>query len=223
METLVLRVVDQISDDDAASESPTYCTTPDCRQDVACFVLNRVPQRYVNSARGEAHVDGDLTNDLQLRIDVVTLVHEGLRRVTSIRRSYYDEDTGNEPVQGPAFRLPIIKGRLFNGLDFQPITDVAVRLLANDALLTMIDNRWSNPYVIPENTPATYIFLPRPLPANHAGERKEMELEIRVEDPQYEPFHHFFKLEVSSKPVAADLLDTTSDLRVPDLYLLPAV
>lgn len=223
METLVLRVVEEISEEDAAGGQPTYCTTPDCRMDVACFVLNRIPQRYVNSARGQAHVEDDLHNDMQLRVDVVTLVHEGLRRVTSTRRSFYDQTDDAPPVEGPVFCLPILKGRLFNGLDFTPIIDVPVQLRLDDELIPMTDNRWSNPYIIPSNTPGTYIFLPRPLAAGASGEQRTFEFELRVEDDRYEPFHHFLTVDVTSRSAPPDLMDASADHRVPDLYVLPAV
>lgn len=223
MEELVLRIVDELCDEDAASEHPSYCTSPDCRQDVACFVLNRVPQRYVSSARGQAHVDKETHEDLQLRIDVVTLTHEGLRRVTSVRRSYYDTESGARPIEGPVYALPILKGRLFNGLTFQPVSDIQVQLRLQETAVEMIDNRWQNPYVVNDSTPGTFIFLPRPIQAEKSDHQGSFEFEIYVEDDQYEPFHHFFTVGSISKTATPDLLDVSADFRLPDLYLLPAV
>ncbi|MFW6313932.1 MAG: late competence development ComFB family protein, partial [Spirochaetota bacterium] len=130
MEESVLRIVDEICDEDEASAGPKYCTTPECRMDTACFVLNRVQQRYVSSARGQAHTDLEIENDRQLFVDIVTLAHEGLRRVSSFGRSFYGHaNAGIDFPTGPRFYLPTIKGRLFNGLSFELIVDVDVHLL----------------------------------------------------------------------------------------------
>lgn len=223
MEETVLRVVDEICDEDEAARSPRYCTTTECRMDAACYVLNRVPQRYVSSARGQAHTELDLARDQQLCVDLVTLAHEGLRRVTTVRRSFYGgEDTFVTSVTGPHYYLPTIKGRLLNGTTFELVTNVPVRLLCDDDPVSMLDSRWQNPYVIVENTAGTFLFWPAPVPAESQGIRQTFEFEIRVETAGFEPFRHFFTIARDSIAQIPDALEISGEHRLPDLYLLPA-
>ena len=223
MEESVLRVVDEICDEDEASDTPKYCTSSECRMDAACYVLNRIPQRYVSSARGQAHTERELVRDQQLSVDLVTLAHEGLRRVSSVRRSFYgSEDTFVHSVTGPHYYLPTIKGRLFDGTTFDLVTDVPVCLYSNDEPVRMLDSRWQNPYEIVGNTAGTFLFWPAPLPAGSEGVRESFEFEIRVETGRYEPFRHFFTIERTSIAQIPDALEITGEHRLPDLYLLPA-
>ncbi|MFW5684805.1 MAG: late competence development ComFB family protein [Spirochaetota bacterium] len=223
MEEAVLRVVDEICDEDQARPDSRYCTTSECRMDVACFVLNRVPQRYVSSARGQAHTELELANDQQLFVDLVTLTHEGLKRVSSVRRAFYgDANTYVESVRGPHCYLPTIKGRLFDGTTFELMSEVTVSLLRDDDPVRMIDSRWQNPYEIVSNTAGTYLFWPAPVETDADGERHTFEFEIRVEAPGYDPFHHFFTVERTSIAQIPDAMETSGEHRLPDLYLLPA-
>lgn len=222
MEESVLRIVDEICDDDETAGSLLYCTSAECRTDAACYVLNRIPQRYVSSARGQAHADLEMSNDQQLVVDLVTLAHEGLRRVTSVRRSFYSEtDDAVGSIPGPGFYLPTIKGRLFHGLSFELVTDVEVGLLLDDAPIAMIDSRWQNPYQIVPNTAGTYLFWPAPVPADVAGARRVFEFEIRVEADGFDPLHHFFSIERGAIARVPDAIEACGEHRLPDLYLLP--
>ncbi len=222
MEESVLKIVDEICDDDEAGENPKYSTTSECRLDTACFVLNRIQQRYVSSARGQAHTDLEIENDRQLFVDIVTLAHEGLRRVSSYGRAFYghgDVDVVNPT--GPQFYLPTIKGRLFNGLSFELIVDVDVHLLLDNEPAVMLDNRWQNPYEIVANTAGTYLFWPAPLAADTETQRRTFEFEVRVEANGFDPLHHFFTLERSASAQIPDALEISGEHRLPDLYLLP--
>jgi competence protein ComFB len=222
MEEYVIQIVDQICNEDEASDAPKYTTGPECRMDTACFVLNRIPQRYVSSARGQAHTEQSLSRNQQLFVDVVTLTHEGLRRVTSVQRSFYGEEpTSPDDVHGPRFYLPTIMGRLLNGVSFDLLVDTDVHLLANDEPVKMLDSRWQNPYRTVANTPGSYLFWPAPLAAEKAGVEKTFEFEIRVEDDRFDAFRHFFTISRTSTDQIPNALEMTSEHRIPDLYLLP--
>lgn len=223
MEETVLRIVDEISDEDESSASPRYCNSADCRTDAACYVLNRIPQRYVSSQRGQAHVEYELQQDRQVSVDIVTLAHEGLRRVSSVRRPFYgDGDTSAHRHTGPRFCMPTVKGRLFDGASFELVTDVPVELLLDDDRVAMLDARWQNPYRIAANTAGTYLFWPRPVAAEREGMERSFELEIRVESVRYELFRHYFVVNRTSITQVPDPLEMGGEHRLPDLYLLPA-
>lgn len=223
MEEAVLRIVDEICDDQEQTGDSRYCTSNECRMDAACYVLNRVPQRYVSSARGQAHTELELASDQQLFVDLVTLAHEGLRRVSSVRRAFYGgEDASVRAVSGPHFYLPTIKGRLFNGVTFDLVTNVDVFLLRENEPAVMMDTRWQNPYTIVENTAGTYLFWPAPVPASQADTRSTFEFEVRVDARGFEPLRHFFTIERTSIDQIPDAMDISGEHRLPDLYLVPA-
>ena len=216
-----MRVVDQICEDDRKSDEPRYLTTEECRLDVACYVLNRIPQRYVSSARGQAHTEQDIGDDQQLFVDIVTLTHEGLRRVSSVRRPFYGNEIAERTHSGPRYFFPTITGRLLNGLTFDLISSIDVWLLDNDRPLEMIDLRWQNPYTIDAGTAGTYLFWPLPVAADRADESRTFELEVRVTTDAYEEFHHFITVDATSSDDSSTLFSSVGELRVPDLYLLP--
>ncbi|AHC15041.1 late competence development ComFB family protein [Salinispira pacifica] len=224
MEDKVLNILNEICDDEEQSSEYSYCTTPQCRMDAACFVLNRIPQRYVSSGRGFAHIESDIQDDPQIQIDIVTLAHEGLRRVTTIQRSFYDgRNPENDTIdEGLYFQFPMIKGRLFNALNFAPIVDVDVVFRCNGEAVPMVDTRWQNPYRIVSNTPGTYLFWPKPIKADTEGEEKDFVFELRIEDEKYEPFVHTFSLHMISekvKPVKG--MKSMRDFNLQDLFLIP--
>ena len=222
MEEQVIQIVDQICDEDEASESPKYSTGDECRMDAACFILNRIPQRYISSARGQAHTEMEMARNQQLFVDIVTLAHEGLRRVTSVKRSFYG-DTPSAPgdIVGPRYYLPTIMGRLLNGVTFDLLKDKEVVLLADDEPVTMLDARWQNPYRLVGNTPGAYLFWPSPVGAEQAGVERTFEFEIRVMSDEFEEFHHYFTINRTSTEQIPNALEMTSEHRIPDLYLLP--
>ena len=223
MEERVLRIVDEICDDDEAAASPNYCTSADCRTDAACYVLNRIPQRYVSSQRGQAHLEQELQYDQQLHIDIVTLSHEGLRRVSTVKRSYYgDGDSSEHRIVGPHFYLPTMKGRLLDGTSFERISDVSVVLVFEDRPVPMLDARWQNPYRISPITAGMYLFWPEPIAAEREAIERSFEFEIRIDSGTYELFQHSFAITRTSVAEVPDALEMGGEHRLPDLYLIPA-
>jgi competence protein ComFB len=221
MEDLVLKTVEEICNEESKTTEYEHPGSANRRMDIACFVLNRIPQYYVTSGRGMAHTERSINDNPQLRVDIVTLIHEGIKRVSSIERPYYAEDTTRDAPKGPAFPFPAFKGRFLNCMSFEPIIGVSVKLLHEGKLVPMLDGRWQNPFILDSKLEGTFLFLPRPVKAKTGGEKKIFEFEIEAEDDRYEPFHHFFKFQ----NVAENEPDSGSrkflDFRLPDLFLIP--
>ena len=223
MEDKVIQIVNEICDEEER-KGTAYCTSHQCRLDVACFVLNRIPQRYVTSGRGFAYLESDFNDNPQIQVDIVTLVHEGLQRVSEVQRNFYaqpEDGVVSFPVGTEAiFYFPTIKGRIFNGMNFAPITDVEILIKLDDIVVRMVDGRWPNPYSIVGNTPGTYLFWPVSLPANYEGEEREFNFSLEINDSRYEPFQHFFTIPVVAE--APHLQKTLiRDFSVSDLFLIP--
>lgn len=218
MEELVRRAVEEIAREDRESAKPRYCSSEDCLIDAVCYALNRIQPRYVSSARGVAHIVEDLESDQQIAIDVVRLAHEGLTRISSVRREYYDTE-GDDQARGPSFNFPTVTGRVLDGTRFFPIGGVEVELLIDEKRAAMFDQRWNNPYRLDDHAPGTYIFWPRPVASTTPGEAREFSCELRVTGPGYDPLSHFFTLELASTEGVEDQVSLNREHKLPDLYM----
>ncbi len=224
LEDEVYRSVNEICDEDEQTGARGYCTSRLCRLDAICYVLNRVPPRYVSSGRGAAYVERNFSVDQQLSVDIVTLAHEALHRVTSVQRSYYHDDQPelDEPEAGRAyFNFPTIKGRLFNAVNFEPITGVDVYLLRDSAPVAMFDSRWQNPYPLVASTYGTYMFWPKPVAAEKPKEERIFALELFAECDGFEPFRHFFSIQLRASQHVERGLKQSGEYNLTDLYMLP--
>ncbi len=217
----VIRVIRDLCDEEIRSQRSGYLTSPDCQLDAACFVLNRIAPRYVSSGRGLAHTLSDSEHDTQGKIDLIALAHEGLRRVTSVRRSYYDSGDATETSRSDfVFVYPAISGRVICGRTFEPASGVRVSLIRDGNLVPMEDSRWPNPYDVTVNTRGTYTFLPRSVEAG-AAERQNAEFCIKVTGDSYEELKHYFVVSGAKTPVQAVQPGTYAEYHLPELYVIP--
>ena len=80
MEELVRAEVDKLFDA-AEAQKPDWlsCACKQCRGDVVCYVLNRIPARYVRSGRGVAHYnDNARAEKPQVGADISAMALEGM-------------------------------------------------------------------------------------------------------------------------------------------------
>lgn len=222
MEDEVLQIVNEICDEEEAAGNPkNYSTSRLCRLDAACYVLNRLPSRYVTSARGVAHVETDISENPQTLIDVVTMAHEALRRVSFVKRSYYGDtepDVGSP--EGPHFNFPTIKGRVFHGLTFEPMSGIDVALRRDSELVAMFDPRWQNPFQLGSGTYGTYLFWPKSIPASE-GAVGTFDYVISAAVAGFEPVEHVFSLRITADSRRAEAFRFDREHVISDLYLFP--
>jgi competence protein ComFB len=226
VEDIVISRVAEILDSIGNSGNPEQlCTCDQCRMDTACFVLNRTKPYYIVSNRGVARADRETTQKKQEEVDIVSLVYEGIRRVNhNLRPNVPHRYKGGDRVaegQQPVYNIPTIVGRIFNGLNFAPISDVKVELYHNGELVAMKDSNWQNPYSLVSNTEGTFTFWPNPVPAERPNEHKVFEFAVKVESPEYETLNHFFKIPMISDTHTALAYSTERTVKLPDLYMFP--
>ncbi|MFP4205417.1 MAG: late competence development ComFB family protein [Spirochaetaceae bacterium] len=222
MEDEVFRRVNEICDEEEQSGGAGYCTSRACRLDAVCYVLNRLPPRYASSGRGLAHVERDIAADTQLAVDITKLAHEGLQRISSVRRSYYDQDGETTQTRGPCFNFPAITGRILDGESFFPVDGATVYLLYEGEPMEMYDARWQNPYVLAAHTYGTYSFWPKPLPADSVEASVALDLQIVAEAEGFERLEHFFTVELAAEASATGTRRIGGDHHLPDLYMFSA-
>jgi len=222
MEDAVLAAVGELFSLEEKDQRLGYCTCGQCRLDVACYVLNRIKPEYIVSSRGMAYSERDFQAKLQRQADIISLAKEGWALVTHRPRATADHagsSIARNMPEGSAFNLPAVMGRVFNGLNFEPLADGVVKLIVNRKLATMVDQNWQNPFVLAQATAGTYIFWPRPEDASVAGEERSFSCELRVEVEGFEPAIHYFDFDLAADKAAKEEFSLLRVHKIPDLYL----
>jgi competence protein ComFB len=224
VEDVVFAEIDEICTTIEKEGKSDICTCPQCRRDAACYVLNRTAPRYVISNRGVARVEQGSIERQQDIADITSLVYEGLRRVAHNQRKTSDHKVKPEneaKVDAPVFNIPTIIGRLFNGINFEPMAAVNVELRMDGNLVLMKDNNWQNPFTLVANTKGTFAFWPEPILVDSQGQRDNFEYSIRVEVPGFETLNHFFRIPMISDAAPVKSYSMARTFKLPDLYMFP--
>ena len=221
-EELVISEVNAICESlDAEQKRGEICTCGQCRQDAACYVLNRTMPHYVVSHRGLARVNQG--NSQQNRADLTALAYEAIRRVSHNQRPNFDHKSESKTAaasETPSFNIPPIMGQVFNGLNFSPITGITVELLQNGKLAEMKDNNWQNPYNLIPNTGGIFTFWPKPVPSDKIDNSKIFEFTVKIASAEYAELNHAVTINVVSEQ-AAPSISLSRTYKLPDLYLFP--
>ncbi len=229
MEELVRAEVDRLFNAAEAQEAGWLsCTCPQCRADVVCYVLNKIPAKYVRSGRGIAHyIDSERAEKPQTGADISTIALEGMKQVSQRKRPH-SENAPSSNLQesaaySPVFNFPAITGRVLDGLSFEPLVGVSVTLYLDGELCKPFSPAWENPFITNEHTPGNFAFAVKPLPASFADERKVFEFEIRISAEGKDPVVHFVKIGATGGKPGKDvyMYMSGSAIVLPDLFIFP--
>ena len=118
--------------------------------DIAAFVLNRLPPRYITSGRGMSHLCGSILNDPAetTTIDVVMLINFAIQTILG-RRNVGDAtlDVEDEDVSPPFIIFPQIIGYVTDHTTRKPLEQAEASIASaktGDLLLSMKPG-WDNP------------------------------------------------------------------------------
>ena len=202
-----------------------FCTCKQCRMDVICYVLNRTPPRYIVSNRGASRVLIEGIGWQQQTADISSLIYEGLKKVHHNMRPNFSHSSEDgaviDELEIPRFNVPTIMGRIFNGNNFAPLSDVDVELLWNGELVEMKDGNWQNPCHIVSNVEGNFSFWPAPVPAAKIDKHKIFEYTLKVSAPEFETLTHAFKIPVASEFQVTGSFNPDRTFKLPDLYMFP--
>jgi len=225
VEDIVIARVGEVFDALNEGNKGNICTCDQCRMDVICYVLNRTTPRYISSHRGASRVQKESLEYQQSFADITALVHDGLKKVNHNLRPNFShgsqDDKANAAGNFPSFNIPTIMGRIFNGNNFEPLSDIVVELLLDGELVAMKDKNWQNPYRMVSNTNGNFSFWPAPVKAGGEGEKKVFEFLIKVKAPDFDDLNHFFSVAVDSEKQSAGSFNLERTFRLPDLYMFP--
>jgi competence protein ComFB len=199
------------------------CLCDQCRLDTICYALNRIHPQYIVSNRGMTRIEQDWAGRQQSEADIAALVYKGIRVVNHNQRptsDHSDTHAESKVVTVPAFYVPTIIGRLFDGITFAPLAGVTVELRSGGDIVPMRNQNWQNPFTLIANTPGAFTFWPAPVPSNAMDVHHSFEYVLKVESPDYETLTHYFKVPVvSTLPVSHSSFSLDRTFKLPDLYL----
>ena len=226
MEELVRTEVDRLFD---AAESQKLewlsCTCKQCRGDVVCYVLNKIPAHYVRSGRGVAHYnESERAERQQIGADISAMALEGMKLVSQRKRPHADDGSSlvEEAVSDePVFNFPAITGRVLDGLSFEPLANVSASLYLDGELCKPLSAAWENPCITNEHTPGNFAFAIKPIPSSYEGERKVFDFEIRVNAEGKDSVAHFIEIGVTGGKAGKDIYMSGSAVVIPDVFLFP--
>jgi competence protein ComFB len=208
-EDVVLRAIEIALEDQHELRSDR-----DFVNDVAAYVLNRVPPRYVMSERGflrlaMEHLDNDGPGEsLANVIELMMLVNQGVEIVQGRRSpeaAVAPKPNGSGEL-GPAagaeyvHNYPQIIGRVVERESGDPVYGATVTMHLDGDLAPPAAGGWPNPYITREETRGHFSFWPHC--TRSESSRLAGQLLFTVAHPRYEPFRHVEQI-VTEGSVAA--------------------
>ena len=219
MESIVMDTVNEIFEDKKKEEFD-MADCLQCRLDVACYVLNRIKPEYIISGRGLLHFEDNYHELLQTKVDMVTLINAGIKKVSKTKRSYYNSKETNKNITTRfVFNFPSIIGSVVRGDNFVPAENLSISLLFENIPSKMIDNTWQNPFAIVKSTNGSYTFMPAPVAADEENEERTFNFELRIDDSSFESINHFFKLTLKSEKTLVTTFSIGRTHKIESLYL----
>jgi competence protein ComFB len=231
VEDMVIEEVNKICDDieKEGTDTDAICTCEQCRKDAACYVLNRVSPHYILSGRGLVRAEKLTVEKQQRSADIAVLSYDALKLVRKNQRDGHHRMSGRnvaaESVKSAdfsaVFMLPAIVGRIFDGVNFEPLSDIDAELYENGTPAAMVDHNWQNPFRLVPKTEGVYTFCPAPFPAARTGEHRTFTFTVKASAPSYETLRHYFEIPVVSEPFSKKSSPLDSTYKINDLYMFP--
>lgn len=207
--------------------SSPICDCENCRLDVICYVLNRVPPKYTVSSRGVSHTQREFENFKQISADVGKIVMDGIRLISSSKRpnhnSSYTASLENIKIvkQKPFFFFPILSGYVYDGLTFESLVDAQISLFIDGKLAKMLDPTWQNPCKTFKATEGAYNFCVLPEKALKANLTRDFNILVKVDATGYESASYSFTVPISSIIANDSNGFANYSLKIQDLFLFP--
>ncbi|MDR0374492.1 MAG: late competence development ComFB family protein [Treponema sp.] len=223
-DVVIAQVNDMFDMFERSGHSENICTCKQCRIDTACYVLNRIEPRYIVSNRGAIRIERNSIENQQRKVDIVVMIHEGIAKINHNKRPSFTHGVKKEEqsVHGmPMFNLPAISGRVFDGTNFAPMTNIDIELLRDDEMVAMVDNNWQNPFHLVEHNEGVFSFWPAPIATNEANVHKMFEFSIKINAQGFDKLNYFFKIPVKSEQKSGATFLRSRTFKLPDMYLFP--
>lgn len=195
--------------------------------DVAAYVLNRIPPKYIMSERGflrlaAADLDAAGNNRSLLNIiELMIIVNRGLEVVGTRRRRVAEPEAGIpvEPTGDYVHNFPQILGRVVSGDGRHPVIGATVTLYIDGEPAKPADPGWENPYVTNDKTHGYFSFWPAAFDSAH--EQTIVPLRVTIEHPDFEVASLAKSIETKGVFQRADQIYGEEIVNLGDLALSP--
>ena len=167
--------------------------------DVAAYVLNRIPPKYIMSERGFTRLaSSQLFNERNEKgivplVELVGLINRGIDIVKGRRKTPAEPELFEQPdfrfsASGTLQYLhnfPQVVGRTVDGATRRPVYDACVTLYIDGAKAEPAQPGWMNPYFTNSATEGVYSFWPRA--TRHHAPTKSSLFTVIIEHRDYRP------------------------------------
>ncbi len=204
--------------------------------DVAAYVLNRIPPKYIMSERGFTHevlqAGGSDDAEGQRLVNVIELITHVNRAIDVVARRRRDGVPSRLRVRSPAaaddpgqrityfYNMPHIFGRIVDARDGKPVISAEATLWINDKVAAPAESGWRNPYLTNEQTSGYFSFWPQV----ETGESDSVRMQVTIgfEHEKYQPLQFRRNLKVPGEFFVYDYIRGDKLLDVGTLAMQPA-
>ncbi len=194
--------------------------------DIAAFVLNRLPPRYIMSERGftrlvsEEEDPSDERRDVATMVRLLVLVNRGIEMVENRRKPSADNGRNLLDPRGeilPVLNFPQIVGKVVDAEDHRAVANATVTLYLDGEVAEPAEPGWPNPFKTSLATRGYYSFWPR----HRRGDESEANqlARIVVEHPDYQSAERAITIASAPDYSVQDTIDHDSVLRLEPLEM----
>ncbi len=176
----------------ALEDKPELLRDSVAANDIAAYVLNRIPARYIMSERGFTRLavehwdDGD--DSIGSLFGILMLVNQAVEMIEKRRRPASRTSSSSivfEAEVAPVHNFPQIFGKVVDASTGAPIDGALVTLLSSDFPAASAEPGWPNPFTTQQSTHGYYSFWPAPV--RDSAETRTFGFVLRVEHPDFRP------------------------------------
>jgi competence protein ComFB len=229
MEDIVSQYLEEI-----LTQKIDICKCQQCREDMACYALNKVKPMYLVSSRGIIHTQNKKRLNYQDEIDVYSIVSESVNVVSKTKRhdeKYKNtvlnenetEDASYFSESGCYFNFPQIVGRILDSETLSSIDNVEISLNHLDSVqpIKMFNDKWKNPLKIVPQMEGVFSFWPSPEPSDKSGIQKDFQFNLKISKKGFENINRFIEIRLISSDALNRFVKTENIHMVEDIYLYP--
>ncbi len=202
-------------------------------EDIVCYVLNRIPPRYVTSGRGVLHFELEKEDNVQQLADIYAKIKEA-REIIANRRKEKDYifeetdfffkdnviNTSQEYLNFPYFTGRVIMSSR-EGLKENVKVSLFIKQNGKYVSAEMINHNWQNPFVTSKYTYGYYTFWVKPICVAKDEKTKEhtVYFKLRYESESYEPQDKFVEVNVTPENAKYLSVRTGFSIRIEDTVI----
>jgi competence protein ComFB len=199
-----------------------------------CYVLNRVPPKYITSGRGILHLELESEVNTQRIVDIYAIIKEALQIISSRRR----EDDDKKLLEDDFFfseniiqtkdyyvNFPYFTGRVLKHDQSDLKEDVEVSLYIKTdksfKLAEMISLNWKNPFITNKNTYGYYTFWVNPMVSREqeGPEEEIVTFKFVYETEKKEPIEKIVDIRVYTEKAKHFSIRTGFSIRIEDTLI----